>query len=120
VGGIRTLPIPNTPAALEAVRKHLPLAYLRLEQPGPRNPGVLEPMHIIAYDALVFASAKAPDEAVYKLVKAVAESRAELAQAFGPFALFDPASMAKKIDPIAYHPGAIKYFQEQKQWPPKD
>jgi TRAP-type uncharacterized transport system substrate-binding protein len=50
----------------------------------------------------------------------VAESRAELAQAFGPFALFDPASMAKKIDPIAYHPGAIKYFQEQKQWPPKD
>jgi hypothetical protein len=120
VGGIRSLPIPNTPAALAAVRKHLPLAYLRLEQPGPRNPGVLEPMHIIAYDALVFASAKASDEAVYKLVKAVAESKAELAQAFGPFALFDPAAMAKKIDPIAYHPGAIKYFREKNQWPPKE
>jgi TRAP transporter TAXI family solute receptor len=120
VGGIRTLPIPNTPAALAAVRKHLPLAYLRLEQPGPRNPGVLEAMHIIAYDALVFASAKASDESVYKLVKAMAESKAELAQAFGPFALFDPAAMAKKIDPIAYHPGAIKFFQEKNQWPPKE
>lgn len=120
VGGIRTLPIPNTPEALEAVRKHLPLAYLRREEPGPRNPGVLEPMHIIAYDALVFASAKASDEAVYKLTKAVFESKAELAQAFGPFALFEPAAMAKKIDPIEYHPGAVKFFLESNQWPPKE
>lgn len=120
VGGIRSLPIPNTPAALEAVRKHLPLAYLRREEPGPRNPGVLEPMHIIAYDALVFASAKASDEAVYKLAKAVFESKADLAQAFGPFALFEPAGMAKKIDPIEYHPGAIKFFKEKNLWPPKE
>ena len=120
VGGIRTLPIPNTPEALAAVRKHLPLAYLRLEQPGPRNPGVLEPMHIIAYDALVFANAKVSDEAVYKLVKAMHESKAELAQAFGHFALFEPGSMAKKIEPIQYHPGAIKFYQEKNQWPPKE
>ncbi len=120
VGGIRSLPMPNTPEALAAVRKHLPLAYLRLEQPGPRNPGVLEPMHIIAYDALVFAGAKAPDEVVYGLVKAMHESKAELAQAFGPFALFEPAQMAKKIGPIEYHPGAIKFYQEKNLWPPKE
>ena len=120
VGGIRTLPIPNTPQALAAVRKHLPLAYLRLEQPGPRNPGVLEPMHIIAYDALVFANAKVPDEIVYKLVKAMSESKAELAQAFGPFALFEPGAMAKKIEPIQFHPGAIKFYSEKNQWPPKE
>jgi uncharacterized protein len=120
VGGIRSLPIPDTPEALAAVRKHLPLAYLRKEEPGPRNPGVLEPMHIIAYDALVFANAKAPDEIVYKLVKAMHASKAELAQAFGPFALFDPAAMAKKIAPIEYHPGAVKFYEEQKQWPPKE
>ena len=120
VGGIRSLPIPDTPEALAAVRKHLPLAYLRREEPGPRNPGVLEPMHIIAYDALVFANAKAPDEVVYKLVKAMHESKAELAEAFGPFALFDPAAMAKKIAPIDYHPGAVKFYQEKNQWPPKE
>jgi len=120
VGGIRTLPMPNTPEALAAVRRHLPLAYLRLEQPGPRNPGVLEPMHIIAYDALVFANAKVPDETVYKLVKAMSEAKAELAQVFGPFALFDPAAMAKKIDPIQFHPGAIKFYSERNQWPPKE
>lgn len=120
VGGIRSLPIPDTPAALAAVRRHLPLAYLRLEQPGPRNPGVLEPMHIIAYDALVFVNAKVPDEIVYKLAKAVFENQAALAQTFGPFALFDPAHMAKKIDPIAYHPGAIKFFEEKNLWPPRE
>jgi TRAP transporter TAXI family solute receptor len=120
VGGIRSLPIPNTPEALAAVRKHLPLAYLRLEQPGPRNPGVLEAMHIIAYDALVFANAKVPDEEVYKLVKVVHENKADLAQAFGPFALFEPAAMAKKIAPIEFHPGAIKFYQEKGQWPPKE
>jgi len=120
VGGVRALPMPNTPEALAAIRKHLPQAYLRLEQPGPRNPGILEPMHIIAYDALVFANAKVSDEAVYKLAKAMYESKAELAQAFGPFALFDPAAMAKKIDPIAFHPGAIKFYKEKNQWPPKE
>jgi TRAP transporter TAXI family solute receptor len=120
VGGIRSLPIPNTPAALAAVRKHLPLAYLRLERPGPRNPGVLEPMHIIAYDALMLANAKVSEDAVYKLVKVVHENKADLAQAFGPFALFEPAAMAKKIDPIEYHPGAIKFYKEKGLWPPKE
>ena len=120
VGGIRSLPIPNTPAALEAVRKHLPLAYLRLEEPGPRNPGVLEPMHIIAYDALMFANAKVSEDAVYALVKVVHENKADLAQAFGPFALFEPGAMAKKIDPIEYHPGAIKFYREKGLWPPKE
>jgi len=120
VGGIRTLPIPDNPAALAAVRKHLPLAYLRLEQPGPRNPGVLEPMHIIAYDALMFAHAKVSDELVYRLVKAIHDSKAELAESFGPFALFEPAAMAKKIDPIEYHPGAIKFYREKGLWPPKE
>lgn len=120
VGGIRSLPIPNTPEALRAVRKHLPLAYLRLEQPGPRNPGVLEPMHIIAYDALVLANAKVSEDTVYKLVKAMHESKAELAAAFGPFALFEPGAMAKKIDPIEYHPGAVKFYKEKGLWPPKE
>jgi TRAP transporter TAXI family solute receptor len=120
VGGIRSLPIPNTAEALAAVRKHLPLAYLRLEQPGPRNPGVLEPMHIIAYDALVFVNAKVAEETVYKLVKAMHENKAELAQAFGPFALFEPAAMAKKIEPIEYHPGAVKFYREKNLWPPKE
>lgn len=119
-GGIRALPIANTPSALAAVRKHLPLAYLRAEQPGPRNPGITEPIYAIAYDALVFANAKTPDDDVYKLVKAIHASKKDLAAAFGPFALFDPGRMAPKIDPIAYHPGAIKFYREQGQWPPKE
>lgn len=118
--GIRALGVPNTPEALTAIRKYLPLAYIRPEQPGKRNPGVLEPMHVIAYDALVLAGANTSEDAVYKVTKAMYESRAEMATAFGPFALFRQKAMAKDIKPIEYHPGAIRFYKEQGLWPPKD
>ncbi len=119
VGGIRALPVPDTPEALAAVRKHLPLAYIRREQPGAGNPGFLEAMPAIAYDALMFANAKASDDLVYRIVKAAYENPGDLAANFAPFALFAPAAMAKKIDPIDYHPGAIRFYQEKGLWPPR-
>ena len=119
VGGIRALGVPNTPASLAAVKKHLPLAYIRAEQPSKRNPGVLAPMYAIAYDALVFAGAKTSDDAVYKVTKTMYENGKEMAKAFGPFALFRQGSMAKDLSPIQYHPGAIKFYKEKGLWPPK-
>lgn len=118
VGGVRALPIENTPENLAAVRKHFPVAYLRLVEPGPANPGVLEPTYVIAYDGLVVASDKTPDDMVYKLTKAMYENKADLAQSFAVFNLFDPQEMAKEI-PYPYHPGAIKFYKEKGLWPPK-
>jgi len=119
VGGIRMLPIANTPEILTAVRKFLPLAYLRPEKPSKINVGILEPTHSIAYDALVFASAKTPDDMVYNLAKAMHANKKDMAATFGPFNLFDPNRMNPKIDPIPYHPGAIKFYKEIGAWPPK-
>jgi hypothetical protein len=119
VSGIRALGVPDTPESLAAVKKHLPLAYIRAEKPSPRNPGVLAPMHAIAYDALVFASAKTSEDAVYKVTKVMYESAEEMAKAFGPFALFAQKSMAKDLGPIQYHPGAIRFYKEKGLWPPK-
>ncbi len=118
VGGIRALSIDNTPANLAAVQKHFPTGYLRLEKPGPDNPGVMGPVYCIAYDGLLFASAKTPDEVVYKITKAMYENKAELAATFAVFNLFEPREMAKKL-PIPYHPGAIKFYKEKGLWPPK-
>src|SRR5690606_32242616 len=118
VGGIRALDIPNTPEALAAVQKHIPVAYLRPEKPGKGNPGVTQPVHAVAYDALVIASAKTPDEVVYKFTKAMYENKAGMVETFPVFNLFDQKLMAKK-EPFPYHDGAIRFYKEKGLWPPK-
>ena len=118
VGGIRAIDIPDTPQNLAAMQKHYPVAYLRAEKPGPANPGVLAPMHAMAYDGVVIASSKTPDDVVYKFTKAMYENKADMAQTFPVFNLFDQKEMAKK-EPFPYHDGAIKFYKEKGLWPPK-
>lgn len=116
VGGIRMLTLPNTPEALAKVREHFPPGYLRLENPSPANVGVLEPGYSLAYDALVFASAKTPDDVAYQTAKVMYENAAAMGEQFPPFRLFDPKTMAKDQAPLQYHPGAIKYYKEKGLW----
>jgi len=116
-GGIRLLPIENSPAALAAMRKYAPPAYLQTLQPGPHTPSVRGPTPVLTYDYLLIANSKAKDEVVYKLVKALHDSQKDLATTFGVFNEFKPDDMAKKF-PIPYHPGAIKYYTEIGKWPP--
>jgi TRAP transporter TAXI family solute receptor len=112
VGGIRALSIDNTPANLAAIRKHYPVGYLRLERPGTDNPGVTEPVYCIAYDGLLFASAKTPDDVVYRLTKAIYENKADLESTFAVFKTWETDEMAKVI-PVPYHPGALKFYREK-------
>lgn len=119
VGGIRMLSLPNTPEAEKAVKAHFPPGYIRLEKPSPVNTGVIEPAYSLAYDALVFASSKTPDDIAYRTAKVMHENAKEMGEAFGPFRLFDPKAMAKQYDGVSYHPGAIKYYKEAGLWPGK-
>lgn len=120
VGGIRALGIANTPENLAKVRKHFPPAYLRLEKPHPANVGIIEPIFVVAYDAVVVASTKTPEDVVYKLAKTMHANKQALAAAFPPFNLFDPDRMATNLDPVEWHPGTIKFLKEQGMWPPKE
>jgi TRAP transporter TAXI family solute receptor len=119
VGGIRMLSIPKSDKAESAIKEHFPPGYLRMERPSPVNVGVLEPGYSLAYDALVFASAKTPDNVAYQTAKVMHDNAKEMGEAFGPLRLFDPKVMAKNFDPLQFHPGAIKYYKEIGQWPPK-
>ena len=116
IGGIRMLSLPNTAQAEAAAKEHFPPGYLRLEKPSPVNVGVLEPGYSLAYDALVFASTKTPDEVAYRTAKVMHDNAKEMGEAFGPFRLFDPAAMAKQFKGVQYHPGATKYYKEIGIW----
>ena len=117
--GIRALAIANTPEKLAEIRKHLAVAYLKPEKPRKSNPGILTPMHVIAYDAMVFSHKGVSDEIVYKLAKAMYENKKALAKAFPIFNGFQQKAMAKNLGKIQYHTGAIKFYKEKGLWPPK-
>ena len=119
VGGVRALTVENTPANVAAVKKQVPVAYLRYEKPSKANVGLLEPGYLVTYGVNLFASAKTPDDVVYKLVKAMHEHAAEFGKVFPPLRLFKADAMAQAIEGVDYHPGAIKYYKEIGQWPPK-
>ena len=121
VGGVRALVVEKrTPEIVEAVKKEVPVAYLRYEKPGPANFGLLEPGYLVSYGVNIFASTKTPDDVVYKLVKAMHENAGEFGNVFPPLRLFDKDAMAQIVPGVAYHEGAIKYYKEINQWPPKE
>jgi TRAP transporter TAXI family solute receptor len=118
--GIRALPIDNTPEALNAIRHHMPVAYLALEVPGPANPGVVEPTWVMTYDTLLFGSTETSDEVVYQMVRALYENRQNLIKASPAFRRFTRETMAKDLGILDYHPGAVRFYREQGLWPPSN
>jgi uncharacterized protein len=116
VGGIRALTVPNTPEALEAIRQHWKSGYIVQMEPGPANPGVLEPGSFIAYPQLVFTNAAVDEETVYRLTKVLHESKETMAAAFPPFAGFEPSEMVGETAPGEYHAGAIRFYKEAGLW----
>ena len=120
VGGVRALTLPkDTPEAIAAIKAKVPVAYLRHEKPSKGNVGLLEPGYILSYGVNIFASTKTPDDVVYKLVKAMHANAKEFGKVFPPLRLFKADAMAQVIEGVEYHSGAMKFYKEIGQWPPK-
>jgi uncharacterized protein len=116
---VRVLAIDHSKAAMERLRKFIPVAYATEVKPGKGRAGLDEPTWVYAYDYLVLVNDKVSDDVVYKLTKLLHDHKAELAANFGALSGFDPKHMVKDLSPVQYHPGAIKYYKEIGEWPPK-
>jgi TRAP transporter TAXI family solute receptor len=117
VGGLRALPIENTPDAEMAIKQHWPVGYLTKIEPGPATPGVLKEAWYIAYPQIVFTNKDVPDDLVYQMAKIVHDSKDSLAATFAPFNQFDPdRDMVGDTAPGEYHPGAIQYYKDIGLW----
>jgi len=119
VGGIRAISIETSPDAIARMRKFVPPAYAKLYQPSPAAVGVEGPTNIMSYDYLMLANDKTPDDIVYKVVKAMHDNKGDLAASFPALRNFSPDHMTKVFDGVQFHSGAIKYYTELGQWPPK-
>jgi TRAP transporter TAXI family solute receptor len=112
VGGIRALEIPESPG-IAAAAKISPHGYLTTVQPGPAFVGVAKPTRTYTFDNLLFTHAGVPDATVYKILEAFDGGKADMVQIQPVLGGFSVAGMHKKYD-MAYHPGALKYFQDKK------
>lgn len=112
LGGIRFLPLENTPEALAAMRKEFPTGYLDTVKPAPNLAGVKEPMTTLFYDYTVFANADLPAERVKRITQLLAENKSVLVQGHPSFGDLDPARMHTNID-VPFHDGALAYFREK-------
>ena len=112
VGGVRVLPIDPSPEAMARLRKFVPVAYATKLEPRKGLVGILEPTMVYAYDYLVLANSKVPDEAVYKLVKIMHDNKSALVAGFGALAGFQPERMAKAIVKATTHYEDAKIIAE--------
>lgn len=110
VGGVRAVKVGSN---LEASRKIFPYGYFSDVKPIPAYVGVSEPMQVYAMDYILFTNAKMKNETVEKIIDTMAKNKPDMvatAPALNDFAL---ETMYRKHE-MAYHPGALKYFQDHK------
>lgn len=110
-GGFRYVDQDDSPEAMRRLHAVMPGSGIAYMKPAPQLPGVPEPLRILQVDYFLLVNKSVPDEIVYKLTKAIAENKPELAAALTAFQLFDPQKMAPE-HAIPYHPGAVRYFKE--------
>jgi TRAP transporter TAXI family solute receptor len=112
VGGLRVLPIEDSPEALERMEKVLPGSYTLNIKPAPNIEGIKEPTNVVAFDMQFFTNKDVPENVVYTVTKTLHDNKETLVQTFRPMALFDPSKMAKPLKAVPFHPGALKYYKE--------
>jgi len=119
VGGIKALPITDKPDAVKAMQQHVPGSYPMVLNPAPALDGILEPTMVMAYDVVLFTHVNVKEDVIYRIIKAMHANKKDMAVVFRPMAGFEPDRMATEYDQLDYHPGAVKFFKEIGQWPPK-
>lgn len=117
-GGLRFLPIADTPEALAAMKKQFPSSFTLVYQPSAAYPGLVGPTRLMTFSAFLLTSTHVSDEVAYITTKAIYENKPMLAAASVQLQAFDP-TMMNEDNTVPYHPGAEKYYKEIGQWPPK-
>jgi TRAP transporter TAXI family solute receptor len=111
-GGIRFLPLENTPEALAALKKEFPTGYLDTIQPAKNIAGIKQPQTAMFYDYTVFANADVPADRVKTVTRLIAENKDMLAAGQPNFRALDPQKMYKDIG-VPFHDGASAYYKEK-------
>jgi hypothetical protein len=119
VGGLRVLPLDDSPEAVARMHKISAPMYVSEVKPGPNMEGITGPTKVGTQDTVFYTHVKAPEDVIYKVVKAIYENREDLAASFAGFRRFSVQRMPMPVPDVDFHPGAVKFYKEVGLWPPK-
>lgn len=117
VGGIKYLPVADTPEALAAAQGVRAAFYISTVPPLAHLAGIEAPTPLVTWDVVVVANKDVPDETVTTLVRSILENKPALVEAYPPFGPLNPETAAKPYPGLEYHSGAIAYFEQAGLWP---
>lgn len=109
--GVRALSLPDTPAALKALRKHAPGSRIENRNPNPKYGFITAPTNIMVVPFLIMSSAKVSDEIVYKVTKAIFENQKKLIASHKVFLSMEKKKLHVDVG-VPYHAGAVKFYKE--------
>lgn len=104
--------VPLTGSAIDKLVKDNSF-YAKVNIPGGLYAGHPNPTPTYGVMASFVTSAKASDDSVYTLVKAVFENFDEFKKLHPAFGSLDPKNMIKDGLSAPLHPGAVKYYKEK-------
>lgn len=113
--GVRGLSLPTDQMAQDAIKQFLPGVTIA-QLPTGSYPGLTQPTNVMRAPFVVLTDSRVDDDTVYKVVKALAENKAKLAESAADFEGMDTAKMGQSTLPMPYHPGAVKYYKEHGMW----
>jgi TRAP transporter TAXI family solute receptor len=112
VGGVRFIPLDNTPTTLAALKKEFPTGYIAQIKPAPNLAGIREPMFTMFYDYAAVAGADVPAARVKTFTQLIAENQDALAQGQPLFRQMERERLFNNFN-VPYHPGSIAYYKEK-------
>ena len=75
--------------------------------------GMAKDNKVAAVANILVVNANMSNEDAYKIVKAVFDNQADLVRSHAEFINIKLDSQKSNSTPVAYHPGALKYFKEK-------
>ena len=113
--GARFLPLDPSPEALNRVKEKF-AGYPLKVTPGPGRTGVEKEMFLWAYDIYLIGRENLPDDAAYRVVKALWENYKDLGAIHVLLKGWTPKLFVTKEALIPYHAGAVRFYQEKGVW----
>jgi TRAP transporter TAXI family solute receptor len=109
--GITIVLVPSADA-LPALQRDYGELYFRLEIPAGAYPGLQAPVPVVGVANVLVVNRSMPDDLAYRITRVLFEKQAELA-AIHPEARNLSLATAITGSPAEFHPGALRYYQEQ-------
>jgi TRAP transporter TAXI family solute receptor len=119
LGGVRFLPMADTPEAVQAMQKFTPGSYVMRIDPRPGQIGIAEPTNIMAYHYLLVVGMHVPDALIVRVLTIITENEKVLNATPTVLRMAKAEEYGRPVANLAYHPAAIRYYTETGRWPYK-